>query len=105
MGTFVEYLTNLGFDAGKEFLVDSKKQAEAKEIIRNYIKLQANINEMCSLAEEIDFKGIAEYLSTDLLEDVKIYLFLKKPIAKIGNTIWKEHMNVPNLKLKFKKTG
>lgn len=88
MGTFVEYLTNLGFDAGKEFLVDSKKQAEAKEIIRNYIKLQANINEMCSLAEEIDFKGIAEYLSTDLLEDVKIYLFSEKADReKIGNTI------------------
>ena len=55
MSVFVDYLTNLGFDAGKDFLVDSKKKAEAKEKIRNYIKLQANINEMCSLAEEIDF--------------------------------------------------
>lgn len=88
MSVFVDYLTNLGFDAGKDFLVDSKKKAEAKEKIRNYIKLQANINEMCSLAEEIDFEGIAEYLSTDLLEDVKMYLFSENSDRKrIRNTI------------------
>lgn len=78
MNIFVEYLTNLGFDAGKDFLVDAKRKAEAKDKICNYIKLQAGINELCSLAEEIDFMGIIEYLSNDLLEDVKIYLFSEK---------------------------
>ncbi len=88
MSIFVEYLTNLGFDAGKDFLVDGKRKAEAKEKIRNYIKLQAGINELCSLAEEIDFKGIVEYLSTDLLEDVKIYLFSEKDNReRMKNTI------------------
>lgn len=78
MSVFVEYLANLGFDAGKDFLTDIKKSKEAKEKIYHYIEMQAEINELCSLAEEIDFQGIVDYLSTELLDDVKVYLFGKK---------------------------
>lgn len=50
--------------------------------------MQADINELCNLAEEIDFKGKEEYLSTDLLEDVKIYLFSEKDDReRMKNTI------------------
>lgn len=82
MSTFVDYLTNLGFDAGKDFLIDKKREKEAKKRIFDYIEMQADINELCTLAEEIDFGGIIEYLSTDLLEDVKIYLFAEKDSRK-----------------------
>lgn len=88
MSVFIDYLTNLGLDAGKEFLTDKKREKEAKKRICDYIEMQANINELCTLAEEIDFKGIVEYLSTELLEDVKIYLFSEKDDReRMKNTI------------------
>ena len=88
MSVFVDYLTNLGLDAGREFLTDKKREKEAKKRICDYIETQDNINELCTLAEEIDFKGIVEYLSTELLEDVKIYLFSEKnDRERMKNTI------------------
>lgn len=33
MSSFVDYLVELGFDAGKDYLIDKKRDAEAKECI------------------------------------------------------------------------
>ncbi len=78
MSFFVEYLAELGLDAGKDYLIDRKKDAELKKCIQDYIEIQNNINEMHELAEEIDFQGLAGYMSSELLLDVRIYLFGKK---------------------------
>lgn len=91
MCIFIDYLSNLVFDVGKDFLVDVKRTVEAKVKIRNYIEQQAGINELCNLAEEIDFGGLVDYLSTDLLKDIKIYLFSEKNNReKMKNTILKK---------------
>ena len=44
----------------------------------SYIERQNNINEICELAEEIDFQGISEYILSELLLDVKVCLFGNK---------------------------
>ncbi len=79
MNFFVEYLAELGADAFKKILIEKKRDGELKEALRNYIEKQKNINEMCTLTEEIDFQRLAEYMSSELLEDVQIYLFGDKP--------------------------
>ena len=79
MNFFVDYLVELGLDAGKDYLIDKKKDVEVKECLRDYVERQSNINEMCGLAEEIDFQGLAKYILSELLFDVKVYLFGKKP--------------------------
>lgn len=78
MNFFVDYLVELGLDAGKDYLIDKKKDAEVAECIRDYVERQSNINEMCGLAEEIDFQGLSEYILSELLFDVKVCLFGKK---------------------------
>lgn len=104
MSIFIEYLANLGLDAGKEFLIDIKKSSEAKEKIRNYIEMQADINELCSLAEEVNFQEIANYLSTELLDSVKDYLFCKKNTREtMKTTILSRAYDVSNAKNKLQK--
>lgn len=79
MSFFAEYLAELGLDAGKDYLKQSKRDAEVKARLKDYIEKQSTINEMCTMAEEIDFQGLAEYMSSELLFDVKVCLFGQKP--------------------------
>ena len=78
MSVFVDYLTELALDTGKDFLIDKKKDQQLKARIEDYIKRQENINELSSLSEEIDFHEISDYISSELLKDVKVYMFGKK---------------------------
>lgn len=78
MNIFADYLSELGLEAGKEFLIDKRKDGEIRERIHNYVERQRNINEICDLAEEIDFEGLTKYISSELLDDVKVYLFGNK---------------------------
>lgn len=78
MNFFVEYLAELGLESGKKQLHFLQQEHEIKKSIIEYIERQKNINEMFSLAEEIDFQGIVDYLLSDMLEDVKVYLFGKE---------------------------
>ena len=78
MSLFIDYLAGLGLDAGKDYLIDKKKDGEISRSILSYIERQNNINEICELAEEIDFQGISEYILSELLLDVKVCLFGNK---------------------------
>ena len=77
MSIVVDCLIDLGMDAGKEYLKDKKNELLLKNEIYSYINEQSNINEICTLEEEIDFQGIVNYLRSNLLCDVKRYLFGK----------------------------
>lgn len=78
MGHFVDYLAELGLEAGRDYLVDRKKDAQLKASMRDYIEKQSNINEMCDLSDEIDFQGLTEYIMSEFLFNIKICLFGKK---------------------------
>lgn len=75
MSTILSFIETLGLEAGKDRLVDKKNEYLLSERLNNYIMRQAGINELCTLAEEVDFQGLANYLSNELLDDVKRYLF------------------------------
>jgi len=75
MGIMVDHIVELGWNAGKDYLTDKRKEREARERIRVYIERQSMINEISSLAEEIDFEGLTRYMSSDLLQDVQTFLF------------------------------
>lgn len=74
----VDYILNLGLDVLKDKVVDVKEQKELKKQLQDFIKRQSKINEVCLLAEEIDFQGWSNYIIGDLLDDMRMCMFGKK---------------------------
>lgn len=75
MSYLIDYIAELGLDAGKDFLSEKYSQKELKKRIKEYVKRQSNIHELSSLTEEIDFEDLAEYMKSGLLEDIQKRLF------------------------------
>lgn len=70
-----EYLVELAIDAGKNQFGNKVNEQKLKSILSNYIESQRSYNEICALAEEIDFQGLVEYIKQDLLDSVNVRLF------------------------------
>ncbi len=75
MGVVFEYLLTLTFDAGKQHLKDHLDKKKIEDRLRSFIESSVDYNEMCTLAEEIDFQGLIDYIDKNLLEDVEKQLF------------------------------
>lgn len=71
-------IANIGIDVAKEHFKNKRLEAKAKERLSEYLTRQEKYNFDCSLEEEIDFEGLAEYIHNDLIDDVKIRLFGRK---------------------------
>lgn len=71
----VDYIVELGLDAIKNELMTANEQKAIKERIKEFIMRQKEINVNCTLEEELNFEGLANYLRSDLLEDVQVLLF------------------------------
>ena len=71
-------IADIGIDAAKEHFKNKLLDAKAKEKLSEYLTRQEKYNFNCSLEEEIDFEGLAEYIHNDLMGDVKIRLFGEK---------------------------
>ena len=71
-------IADIGIDVAKEHFKNKCLEAKAKEKLSEYLTQQKKYNFDCSLEEEIDFEGLAEYIHNDLMDDVKIRLFGKK---------------------------
>lgn len=70
-----EYLAELALDMGKDKLKDKVDEQKLKTALSNYIERHRKYNEICTLAEEIDFQGLVEYLEQDLFSCVSNRLF------------------------------
>lgn len=70
-----EYLASLGLDAAKQHFVDKIDEKKLKESLTSYIKEQKKYNEICTIDEECDFKGLIEYISKNMLDDVERRFF------------------------------
>ena len=71
----VDYIVSLGCEAIKDRV---KSELEAKQIrdrLINYVERRQKENWSCTREEELDFGGLAEYIQTNLLEDVQARLF------------------------------
>lgn len=71
-------IADIGIDVAKEHFKNKRLEAKAKERLSEYLTRQEKYNFDCSLEEEIDFEGLAEYIHNDLIDDVKIRLFGRK---------------------------
>lgn len=74
-GTISGYVTDIGVDAVKDKIKDAREESEIRHRLNGFLERQQEYNLSCTLEEEIDFQGLAEYIRGDLLEDVKRRLF------------------------------
>lgn len=84
MNILIDYMVGLGLEVGKDKLTDKKEQKEIRETLQSFIEMQAEINKLSIIAEEIDFQGLVDYINSNLLEDVKLRLFGKNEERKIA---------------------
>lgn len=77
-------IADIGIDVAKEHFKNKRLEAKAKERLSEYLTRQEKYNFDCSLEEEIDFEGLAEYIHNDLIDDVKIRLFGRKQERRIA---------------------
>lgn len=77
-------IADIGIDIAKEHFKNKRLEAKAKEKLSEYLTRQEKYNFDCSLEEEIDFEGLAEYIHNDLIDDVKIRLFGRKQERRIA---------------------
>ncbi len=73
--TMAEFVAGLGFEAAKDRFKEKFDEKQLRSALTVFIEGQRKYNELCSLAEEIDFQGLMEYIEHDLLEDVGIRVF------------------------------
>lgn len=75
MSIVIEFIANLGPETVKEKISDVVAETKVKDRIKNYLAKQQSDNFNVSPDEEIDFGGLAEFVKTDLLDDVKLRCF------------------------------
>lgn len=75
----VKYVTSLGLDVAKEHVREELNERLDEKKLRSelsaYIESQRKYNEMCTLAEDIDFQGLVEYIQKNLLEQAGVRIF------------------------------
>lgn len=64
-----DFVFELGADHFQKELNEHKKQREAKEKLKDFLERQFKISENYRLDEEIDFGGLAQYISSDFIDD------------------------------------
>ena len=73
--TAVDYLADLGLDATKDRIKNKIDEKKLRESLATYILSQQKYNEISSLAEEIDFQGLIDYIKNNLIEAVATRIF------------------------------
>jgi hypothetical protein len=75
MVNLVDYIVEFGLNFGHGILKDIKEEKEIHKLLQEFIEKQHKINEYSLLAEEIDFQGFCDYVSSNLVKDFENYLF------------------------------
>ena len=73
--TILGIIADIGLDAAKGRYKSTRDEIQARAKLTDYLARQQKYNFDCSLEEEIDFEGLAEYIRNDLMDDVKNRLF------------------------------
>ena len=76
--SIAECIADLGVSIGKEHFKSKVDVHKLHNSLMLYIEKQREYNNMCSLAEEIDFQGLIEYIDNNLLTDVSSRVFSTK---------------------------
>lgn len=84
MDTVLGFVADIGLDAAKERFKLKQDEIQARAKLMDYLARQQKYNFNCSLEEEIDFEGLAEYIRSNLMDDVKNRLFGTKREREIA---------------------
>lgn len=71
----LDHMVELGFDVGIGRFKDRIDEHKLKSILREHIEKQKKYNTVCSLADEIDFQGLIEYIDQNMIGDVATRVF------------------------------
>lgn len=74
-----EYVAGLGIDAVKDKTKKKIDEKKLRSLLTSYIESQREYNEMCTLAEEIDFQGLVEYIRNNLINATATRIFDPNP--------------------------
>ena len=77
--TASEYVVGLGLDAVKHSVKKKIDENKLRSVLTSYIENQRKYNEICTLAEEIDFQGLVEYTRYNLINDISTRVFDPDP--------------------------
>lgn len=100
-----EFIASIVVEAAKKNFSKRIDEHKLREDIKQYVEKKHRLNELSTLAEEIDFQGLAEYVSNDLIDEVTIRTFSvrKKEREKareeiIGRAVQHSHANTDSKK-------
>ena len=86
--TILESIADIGVSALESHVEQTIEKAEIRSKLEQYIERQQNYNFNCTVEEEIDFEGLAEYIKGSLIDDVERRLFgTKQERAEARQTI------------------
>ena len=74
-----EYMTGLGLDAVKDKFKEKIDEKKLRSALTSFIESQREYNEICTLAEEIDFQGLVDYIRNNLIDDTGTRIFDPSP--------------------------
>ena len=70
--TILGFIADIGLNAAKGRYKITRDELQARVKLTDYLARQQKYNFNCSLEEEIDFEGLAEYIRSNLMdEDIK----------------------------------
>lgn len=75
MGAVTDFMINLGSNFITEKYEDKRLQEKMRLRLAEYIDRKRKENWFCSMAEEIDFQEIADYIQNELIDDARVRLF------------------------------
>ena len=77
-----EHLANIVINAGLGKINSTKEKEELRESLIEFIESQRKYHEICSIAEEIDFQGLVDYINNNCLEDIDRWIYCIDPEGK-----------------------
>ena len=78
LGLVGDYIAGLGLDAAKDYMGARIDQRRLKSALKQYIEKERQYNEICTLSEELDFQGVIDYITEDMLDELKTRFFSVK---------------------------
>lgn len=78
------FIADIGIEAARKQYNIKQNEYQVRAKLTDYLVRQQKYNFDCSLEEEIDFEGLAEYICGSLIDDVNTRLFGKKEDRRIA---------------------
>lgn len=78
MGIISDCLTNIGFEAAKQYSEVKLDESKLKKELNEFVIRQRKYNELCLAKDECDFEGVLEYIKNDLIQEAYIRFFSAK---------------------------